>query len=342
MKNILENMRKIVRTKRKIIVFPESEDIRVLKACRILQKENICDFILLGNAAVIKKRLSRNKISLNPLPIIDPQSTDKVKHYAHLFAQLCSAKRVSYEKALNLIKQPMYFATMMLYTGEVDGVVSGSNSPTADTLRPALHILKTKQKFHRVSGVFLMMLQNRLLLFADCAVQITPSSRDLSEIALDSAKTAKMFGIKPKIAFLSFSTKGSASNASLQHIRDAVKIVRSKNSKLIVDGELQVDAALDELTAVRKNSVIIKGDANVLIFPDLNSANIAYKLVERLAKAHAVGPILQGLAKPVNDLSRGCSAQDIVDVAIITCYEAIENSAKQNSQSHAIRAKRIK
>jgi phosphate acetyltransferase len=192
-------------------------------------------------------------------------------------------------------------------------------------VRPALQIIGTKEKFHKVSGIFFMILENRLLLFADCAINIDPNSTELAEIAIDTAETAKRFGIEPKIAMLSFSTNGSAKHPDADKVREAVQMIKYKRPELIVDGEMQVDAALVPEISQRKfpNSKI-KGEANVLIFPDLQSGNIAYKLVERLAKAEAIGPILQGLNKPVNDLSRGCSFQDIADLAAITACEAQE------------------
>ncbi len=350
MKDFIEQIKKKVTATQKIIVFPEAEDLRVLQAAAQIEKEGFARVILLGNYAVIQKMLVSHNIILKHSQFIDPSKTDKTKQYAELFLQLRSKKRhfgkksgkhylakskkLSFSDALALVQQPMYFAVMMLYTGEVAGVVAGSVKPKSVTLKSVFEIIATKERFHRVSGLFLMMLEDKLLFFADCAVQINPSSKELAEIAIDSAETAQMFGVKPKIAFLSFSTKGSNKDESLDRIRNAVvlakKLAKKKGRNIIIDGEMQVDAALEKRVAKRKCADSpIQGDATVLIFPDLNSANIAYKLVERLAKANAIGPILQGLSKPVNDLSRGCSVSDIVAVAAITCYEAIVNDDKK-------------
>ena len=215
-----------------------------------------------------------------------------------------------------------YFGTMMVYNGQADGMVTGTTYSTADSIRPALQIIKTKEKFHKVSGIFFMILEKRLLLFADAAITVEPNSHDLVDIAIDSAETAKKFELDPRIAMLSFSTKGSAKHPDVDKIKEAVALLKHKQPDLVVDGEMQVDAALVPKVAKKKcpNSTI-QGDANILIFPDLEAANIAYKLVERLAKASAIGPLLQGLKKPVNDLSRGCHYKDIVNVTAFTACE---------------------
>jgi len=211
----------------------------------------------------------------------------------------------------------------MVHLNNADGLVSGSVHSTADTVRPALQIIKTKEQFHKVSSLFLMILQERLLIFADSAIMINPDAKDLAEIAIDTVETAKKFNIEPKVAFLSFSTHGSAKHPMVEKVTEATAIAQAKKPEVLFEGDLQVDAALvPEVAKLKCPNSKIKGDANVLIFPDLQSGNIAYKLVERLAKASAVGPIIQGLNKPVNDLSRGCSVQDIVDVTAITAVEA--------------------
>ena len=216
----------------------------------------------------------------------------------------------------------MYFGTMMVQTGDADGLIGGATTTTANTLRPALQIIRTHEKFHKVSGLFLMNVKGRLLFLADCAVNIEPSSHVLAEIAMDTKETVKKFGIEPRVAMISFSTNGSADHPSVERVREATEMVRDKDPALVVDGEMQVDAALDPETCQRKypNSRI-KGDANVLIFPGVSAGNIGYKLL-RTAGADAVGPILQGLKKPVNDLSRGCNIQDVIDVCAITVLQA--------------------
>jgi phosphate acetyltransferase len=217
---------------------------------------------------------------------------------------------------------------MMIQLGDADGMITGATHPTANSIRPVLQIIKTREKFHKVSGIFFMVLHNKPLLFADAAITVEPDSHDLRDIAIDTAETAKLFGIKPKIALLSFSTKGSAKHPLVDKVTEAVAMIKDRRPDLLVDGELQVDAALVPQVAKRKcPDSPLHGEANILIFPDLQSANIAYKLVERLAKAKAIGPLLQGLKKPVNKLSRGCNWQDVVNVAAFTvceCQHAIK------------------
>ncbi|MBD3361010.1 phosphate acetyltransferase, partial [Candidatus Peregrinibacteria bacterium] len=226
------------------------------------------------------------------------------------------------KEAQKLVKDVNYFGTMMVYTNDADGMITGAAHETADSVRPALQIIKTKEKFHKASGIYFMVLENRLLLFADTAITINPNSHDLVDITLDTAETAKKFGIKPKIALLSFSSKGSAKHPFVDKVKEAVELAKDKRPDLTIDGELQVDAALVPEVAKRKcPDSPLKGKANILIFPDLEAANIGYKLVERLAKAKAVGPFLQGLKKPVNDLSRGCDYKDIVNATAFTVCE---------------------
>jgi phosphate acetyltransferase len=311
----------------KKIIFPEAFDERTLRAVEVILRENTCSPILLGETAEIQKHAAdlNLKIDWNKVQIIDPEDKDRQKKYAEALYELRKAKGLTLEEAQKWVQNFNYFGVMVVQTGEADGLVSGANSTTADTVRPALQIIGTKEKFHKVSGIFFMVLENRLLLFADCAINIDPNSTELAEIAIDTAETAKRFGIEPKIAMLSFSTNGSAKDPHTDKVREAVQMVKYKKPELIVDGEMQVDAALvPEVSARKFPNSKIKGDANVLIFPDLQAGNIAYKLVERLAKAEAIGPILQGLQKPVNDLSRGCSFQDIADLAAITACEAEE------------------
>ena len=234
-------------------------------------------------------------------------------------------KGISKKQAAEIVKDMNYFGTMMVYMELADGMVTGTTFPTDDSIRPALQIIKTEEKFHKVSGIFFMVLEKRLLLFADAAITINPNSHDLVDIAVDTAETAKKFGIKPRVAMLSFSTKGSADHPLVDKVQEAVRMLKYERPDIIVDGDLQVDAALVPKVAKKKcPKSPIQGDANILIFPDLQSANIAYKLVERLAKAKAIGPLLQGLKKPVNDLSRGCSYQDIVNVTAFTVCESLE------------------
>lgn len=301
----------------KTIVFPEGAEDRILQATEEIQKQEIAQIILLGNPQQIKEKANHLnlKIDFTKTNIIDPQNSELKNKLEKRYQQLRD-EQVD-------ITDINYFGTMLVETGLADGMVSGTTFPTADTIRPALKILRQKEEFHKVSGVFFMMLQERLLLLADCAVTIEPSAEELAFITLDTIQTAKEFGIKPKVALLSFSTFASAQHPKIDKLKETLKIVREKSPETIIDGELQVDAALVPDIAKRKcPKSQIQGDANILIFPNLEAANIAYKLVQRLAGAQAIGPILQGLKKPINDLSRGCSFHDIVHLTAFTAVQS--------------------
>ena len=311
----------------KTIVFPETFDDRTLKAIEIILKEETCHPVLLGKEAVIKEQAQKAdlKIDWEKVTFIDLEDPERLAKYAQALFEMRKSKGLTLEDAQKLVRDRNYFAVMVVQMDEADGLVSGANASTGDTVRPALQIIKTKEKFHKVSGIFFMVLEKRLLLFADCAVNIDPNSHDLADIAIDTAETAKRFGIDPKIAMLSFSTNGSAKDPHVDKVREAIAIAKDRHPELMIEGEMQVDAALVPEIAKRKfPKSQIAGNANVLIFPDLQAGNISYKLVERLAGAKAIGPILQGLKKPVNDLSRGCSYQDIADLAAFTACEAQE------------------
>lgn len=311
----------------KKIVFPETFDDRTLKAVEHILEEKTARPVLLGKSGKIKAQADKAglKIDWNRIEFIDPEDPEKLQKYATLLFQIRKEKGLTLEEAQKWVKDINYFGVMVVAASEADGLISGANATTGATVRPALQIIGTKEKFHKVSGIFFMLMENRLLLFADCAVNVDPNSHELADIAIDTAETAKRFGIEPKIAMLSFSTNGSAKHPVADKVREATQMVRYKRPEIICDGEMQVDAALVPEIAARKfPKSLIKGDANVLIFPDLQSGNIAYKLVERLAKAEAIGPILQGLKKPVNDLSRGCSWHDIAELAALTACECEE------------------
>lgn len=309
----------------KRIVFPEGEEKRILEAIQIIKYEKFAIPILIGNKEKVLGRVEELKLNADDIEIIDPENFERFEEYAQKLVELRQHKGMTIENAREVLKDYTYFGTMMVYMGDADGLVGGCTHSTGKTVLPALQIIKTKEKFHKVSGLFLMIYENRILLFADCAITINPDAKDLAEIAIDSAQTAKKFGIEPKIAMLSFSTHGSAKHPLVDKVKEATALVRDKRPDLVVDGELQVDAAIIPSVAKLKcKNAKIQGDANVLIFPDLNCGNMAYKLVERLGKFKAVGPILQGLKKPINDLSRGCSVQDIVEVTAITVVEAHE------------------
>ena len=316
-------------TLNKKIVFPEGFDDRTLIALEEIQQKNLCKPIVLGKPETVKARANELKLNLDwsKIEILDNENPELVEKYSAKLTEIRKDKGMSLEDAKKLLKDINYFGVMMVQENDADAMISGATGSTGDTVRPALQIIKTKEKFHKVSGIFFMIMEERLLLFADCAVNIEPNAPELADIAIDTAETAKRFGLEPKIAMLSFSTAGSAKHPLADKVIEATQMVKFRHPELTVDGEMQVDAALfpDVCTKKFPNSKI-KGDANVLIFPDLQAGNIAYKLVERLAGAKAIGPILQGLKKPVNDLSRGCSAQDIADLAAFTACEC-ENTS---------------
>lgn len=316
------------------IIFPEADrDPRILEAAAKIVKEKTAKPMFYGTRTTIEKLLKKHAISLNLTKVAIVTPTEKeYKESAEKLTKIRAKKGITLTEALKKIRDPNYFCTMMVATGKADGLIGGSLSTTAETIRPALQIIPTKEQFHKVSGFFFMILEKRLLLFADCAVTIDPNSHDLAGIAIDTAETAKKFGITPRVAFLSFSTKESAHHPHVEKVQEAVAIMKQKKPTLLVDGPLQVDAALVPKIAHQKcPGSTLKGNANVLIFPDLQSGNIAYKLVERLAGAMAIGPILQGLCKPINDLSRGCSVEDIVTLAAITSIEATQKCYPRRS-----------
>lgn len=328
MYNFIRKVRAMARKNPQDIVFPEGEEERMLQATEEIVRENLANLTLLGNSTVIKNKAKKLKLKIDwsKVKIIDPKKSKKSDEYAKALYELRKAKGLTPKQAKELCRQPNYFGTMMIQMGDAEGLVTGTTHRTAESIRPALQIIKTREKFHKVSGIFFMVLEKKLLLFADCAVTIHPNSHDLVDIATDTAETAKKFGLEPKVAFLSFSTKGSAEDPSIDVVREAVAMFKDERPEILADGELQVDAAIVPKVAERKcpNSPI-KGEANILIFPDLESANIAYKMVERLAKARAIGPLMQGLKKPINKLSRGCSYQDIVNVTAITVCQCEAN-----------------
>ncbi len=303
---------------KKRIIFPEGEDDRILEACKIIKQENIAEPVLVGDYEKIKWRIGELGYETE---IRDPNKEDN--ELAQLLFEIRKHKGITLEQAKELVKDASYFSTLLLQKGDVDGLVSGTTHTTADTLRPALQIIKTKENITTASSFFIMILEDRLMLFADCGFNIKPSPEQLAEIAFSTAQSARFFDIEPNLAFLSFSTHGSAEHSDVDHVKKAVEELKKFNPDFKFDGELQVDAAIVPSIAEKKApSSVLKGEANILIFPDLNSGNISYKLVQRLAGAKAIGPIVQGLNKPVNDLSRGCSVEDIVNVVAITAVQA--------------------
>ena len=315
----------------KIIVLPEGEEPRMIKAAETIINEGIASLILLGREESIKSKARELGVELpDEIEIINPKDSKKLKEYAESYYQLRKNKGMSSDEAYQLLENPLYFGALMVYHDDADGLVAGSINATGDVFRPALQTIKTAPGINIVSSSFVMVVpdcpygEKGIIVFADCALNPEPNAEQLADIAIASAATGKaLVGFEPKVAMLSFSTKGSAKHPLVEKVIEATKIAKEKKPELLIDGELQADAALIPSIGERKapNSKIA-GKANVLIFPDLNSGNIAYKLIERLAKAEAIGPISQGMRKPVNDLSRGCSAEDIVNVVAITVLQA--------------------
>jgi len=305
----------------KRIVFPEGIDERTLQAVEIITKEGIADALLLGKEKEIKDKAASLGVDISKAKILDPLLDPERENVVDVFYNLRKAKLVNRDEASAILEDSTFYAAMLVKLGKYDGYIGGVLRTTADTIRPALQIIKTRQGIKYCSGAMLLEFPDRDFLFADVSVIPRPDSEALAEIASMSAETAKLFGIEPKIAMLSFSTKGSSSTPEVDVVKKAAELAKMRG--LDVDGELQLDAALSEDVARRKcPGSSVGGKANVLIFPNLDAGNIGYKLVERLAHCKAFGPIFQGLAKPVNGLSRGCSVDDIVGVVAITVVQA--------------------
>lgn len=309
------------------IVFPEGNDERVLRAAARLKFEGLIEPIILGEATEVRESLAKFGFADQNYVIINPQTYDKFDEMKKTFLEIRKSKATP-KDADRLLKDVNYFGVMLVKLDLADGMVSGAIHSTADTVRPALQIIKTKPGISRTSGVFLMSREStdQRFMFADCAINIDPNAQELSEIALNTADTARIFDIDPKIAMLSFSTKGSAKAPQAEKVREATQLAKGRQPELAIDGELQFDAAFVPSTAeVKAPDSDVAGQANVFIFPDLQSGNIGYKIAQRLGMFEAIGPILQGLNKPVNDLSRGSSAEDIYKLAIITAAQAVDD-----------------
>ena len=328
---LLDRIKQNARKYNKRIVLPEGYEERTIKAADTALAENLAQIILLGDPAEIKSHAEKLGLkNLGKATIINPKSHPKKDHYIDMMVELRKSKGMTKEEASKLIEDPLYLGVLMIKNGDADGEVSGADHATGDVLRPAFHYVKTAPGISVVSGAFIMVLpdksfgENGVLIFADGGVHPDPTDKELAEIAVASAHTARALGgFEPKVALLSFSTKGSAKHELVDKVIRATKIAQEMAPDLMIDGELQGDAALVESIGLKKApGSKIAGKANVLIFPDLNCGNIAYKLVQRLAHAEAIGPILQGMAAPINDLSRGCSVNDIVCMISITANQA--------------------
>lgn len=316
----------------KTIVLPEGEDLRVLKAAHIINKDKICKIIILGDEAQIKADFAKNGWDLSGIELINPATSPRLEEYASLLFELRKSKGMTEEEAKKTALIPNYFGTLMIKSGHADGMVSGANHSTADTVRPALQIIKSAHKDRAVSSFLVMVSNDKPYVFSDCAITINPSAKELADIALKTSLSAEKFGIEPKVAMLSFSTYGSGKGEQVDKVVEATKLAKEalqsdefKNMKIELDGELQADAALDMVVARKKAPAShVAGNANVLIFPNLEAGNIGYKLLQRLGGCEAYGPMLQGLNAPVNDLSRGAFAEDIVGVIAITALQAVK------------------
>lgn len=326
---LIEQIKKNAAALSKRIVLPEGEEERTLKAAEIILNEKIAQLILLGNQKEISDKAAKLNLNISGATIIDPKTSDLRDKYANLMVQIRKSKGLTKQEALSLLDDPLYFGPVMIKAGDADGELAGAINATGDVLRPAFQYVKTLPGCSVVSGAFLMFVDKKfghdgVLVFADCAVMPNPDEKQLAEIAVTSAKTAKaIVGMEPKVALLSFSTYGSAQHEMVDKVVAAKNLAKEMAPDLMIDGELQLDAAIVESVGKLKAPTSkVAGQANVLVFPTLEAGNIGYKLVQRLAGAEAIGPILQGMAAPINDLSRGCSVSDIVNMVAITANQA--------------------
>ena len=326
----LEQIKERARKLQNRVVLPEGSEFRTLKAVEIVLKEKIANIILLGNPDVILEKAAKEKINITGAEIINPSDHIKRFQYADMMVEMRKSKGLTKVEALALLNDPLVYGPLMIKAGDAEGELAGAINSTGDVLRPAFQYIKTLPGVSVVSGAFILIFENKklgengILVFADCAVMPDPDEKQLAEIAIATAQTAKRIAhIEPRVAMLSFSTKGSAKHDLVDKVVKATRMAQQMAPDLMIDGELQLDAALvPEVGQLKAPGSLVAGKANVLVFPGLEAANIGYKLVQRLAGAEAVGPILQGMAAPVNDLSRGCSINDIVTMIAITSNQA--------------------
>ena len=328
--SFIEDVKAKAKSKMKTIVLPEAEDKRTLEAAEQIKKEGFAKLVLLGNKETVEKDAQSYGFDLSGIEILDPKTSPSLDDYVATLVELRKSKGMTEEEARKLLTESnTYFGVMMVKKGDVDGLVSGACHSTADTLRPSLQILKTKPGTKLVSAFFVMVVpdcqygENGTFVFSDCGLNQNPTAEELAAIAESSAESFRfLVGKEPKVAMLSYSTLGSAKHDDVTKVQEATRIAKENNPDLLLEGELQLDAALVESVAsLKAPGSKVAGHANTLIFPNLDAGNIGYKLVQRLAKAEAYGPMTQGIARPVNDLSRGCSAEDIVGVVAITAVQ---------------------
>jgi phosphate acetyltransferase len=311
------------RTPRRRIVLPEGSDDRVLHAAQLLRRRDVAELVVLGDPDQVRTRCDALGLDLSDTPVVDPVTAGTRTGYADRYHDLRRHKGVTREQAYDLMADVSYFGTMMVATGAVDGMVSGAAHTTGHTIRPAFEFIRTRPDVTVVSSVFFMLLADRVLVYGDCAVNPNPTAEQLADIAVSSAQTAAEFGVDPLVAMLSYSTGTSGTGADVERVREATALARARRPDLKIEGPIQYDASVDAGVAQAKlPGSEVAGHATVFIFPDLNTGNNTYKAVQRSANAVAIGPVLQGLNKPVNDLSRGCTVTDIVNTVAITAVQA--------------------